>query len=64
MPFLEKMMNLSLFANRRLWFVLGFALLLLLSVSYALTETTLGASLTTIYLPQIFKSQLCGTIPC
>ena len=58
-------MNFSLLANRRIWFVMGFALLLLLSVSYALTETTLGASLTTLYLPLIFKGgQMCGTISC
>ncbi len=58
-------MNYSLFSNRRLWFVLGFALLLLLAVSYALTETTLGANLTTLYLPLIAKGiKMCGTIPC
>lgn len=58
-------MNYSLLTNRRTWFLIGFALLLLLSVSYALTETTLGASLSTnLYLPLIAKSQLCGTIPC
>ncbi len=58
-------MNLSLSASRRLWFVLGFALLLLLSISYALTETTLGANLTSIYLPLVAKGiKLCGTIPC
>lgn len=58
-------MNFSLLANRRIWFVLGFALLLLLTVFYVLTETTLGASLTTLYLPLIAKGiQMCGTIPC
>lgn len=58
-------MNLTLLANRRIWFLVGFALLVLLAVSYALTETTLGASLTTLYLPLISKGILmCGTIPC
>ena len=58
-------MSFSLLANRRIWFVMGFALLLLLSVSYALTETTLGANLTTLYLPLIAKGiKMCGTIPC
>lgn len=56
----------SLLANRRLWFVLGFALLLLLAISDALTETTLGAALSVqMYLPLVVKSvKLCGTIPC
>ena len=58
-------MVLSLLTNRRIWFVLGFVLLLLLAVSYVLTETAVGASLTTIYLPLVFKGvKLCGTIPC
>ncbi len=59
-------MNVSFFVNRRFWFVLGFALLLLLAVFYALTETTLGATLNSVlYLPLIYNvQQLCGTIPC
>lgn len=59
-------MNVSFLINRRFWFVLGFALLLLLAVLYALTDTTLGATLNSVlYLPLIFKvQQLCGTIPC
>lgn len=59
-------MNLSLLANRRTWFLVGFALLLLLAVSYALTETTLGATLAVnLYLPLISNvPQLCGTVPC
>ena len=63
--FLEEIMNFSLFTSRRIWFVVGFALLLMLAVSYALTETTLGATLAVnLYLPLISNvPQLCGAIP-
>jgi uncharacterized MnhB-related membrane protein len=59
-------MNLTLLANRRIWFLVGFALLVLLAVSYALTETTLGATLNIqIYFPLVKYSGPCGsTIPC
>lgn len=58
-------MVLSLLANRRIWFVLAFALLLLLAVSYVLTETTLSAALSSqIYLPHVKFAQACSTVPC
>ena len=59
-------MNLTLLANRRIWFLVGFALLLLLAVFYALTETTLGATLNIqMYFPLVTYSGPCGgTIPC
>gem|GEM_PF-3456131 len=57
-------MNYSLLANRRVWFVLGFVLLLLLAVFYALTETALGVILNfQMYLPIISNIKLGGTIP-
>jgi hypothetical protein len=65
--FLEDLMNVSLLANRRVWFLIGFSLLLVLAVFYALTETSLGATTTVqMYLPLIAKIPvtLCGTIPC
>lgn len=59
-------MSYSLLTSRRSWYVIGFALLLLLAVSYVLTETTLGASLAVnLYLPLISNIPAsCGTIPC
>lgn len=64
LSFLEEAMNYSLLANRRVWFVLGFVLLLLLAVFYALTETALGATLNIqMYLPIISNIKLGGTIP-
>lgn len=59
-------MNLSLLANRRTWFVLLFALLVLLAVFYTLTETAVGATLNIqMYFPMVQYSGPCGgTIPC
>lgn len=59
-------MQLPQLIGRRLWFLLAFALLLLSSASFVLTETTLGAELAgTLYLPLVGNLvKLCGTIPC
>lgn len=53
-------------SNRRLWYVAAFALLLALTILYALTETSLGATLNIqMYLPMTFKiPKSCGTIAC
>lgn len=53
-------------SNRRLWYVAAFALLLALTILYALTETSLGATLNIqMYLPMTFNiPKSCGTIAC
>ena len=65
-------MGFSFAANRHIWYVMGFALLLLLAAPYSLTETSLSAhfNLTIppaiqLFLPLIANGpDLCGTIPC